>query len=380
MCPPQSALPKALMASILPRNTSQGIVYHARVRIKGAPAQSSVHKRRTDAVKWAQSVEVAMREHRFFPSSTVLRHTVAEAIDRYVEELPLRGMRDERNRRRHLTWWRDELGCTLLADLSPDSIGLARDKLARSAAVNKKAAAKSKPRPRAPATVNRYLAALSHVLTVARKEWRWITRSPMADVTKAREPSGRVRYLSRAELVRLREACTASRSVVLELVVQLALTTGMRKGEILNLRWHDVDLERAQLTLQHTKNGERRTVPLIAQTCEMLRLRKPEHVEAARLLFPARQGTRPAEITHAWKKALQRAQIDDFRFHDLRHTAASYLAMAGCTSLEIADVLGHKTLQMVKRYSHLSTEHTRQSLERLGAVVLSRPAVDIAAS
>ena len=90
------------MASVLPRNTAHGIVYRARVRIRGTPTQSSVHKCRTDAVRWAKSVEMAVSERRFFPSSTASRHTLADAIDRYVAELPLRGLRDERNRRRHL--------------------------------------------------------------------------------------------------------------------------------------------------------------------------------------------------------------------------------------------------------------------------------------
>ena len=363
------------MASILPRKTSLGIVYHARVRIQGAPPQSSVHKRRTDAVKWAQSVEVAVRERRYFPSSVALRHTLADAIDRYLKDLPLRALRDERNRRRHLAWWHTELGGTLLSDLTPDSIGQARDKLARpfpppsTKAGNKKA--------RAPATVNRYLAALSHVLSVARKEWRWIARSPMADVQKAREPGGRVRYLSREELARLREACRLSPNTALDLVVLLALTTAMRKGEILNLRWRDVDLEQGHATVQQAKNGERRTVPLIVQTWEILQSRKPDPAQLtpATLVFPGRQVHRPACVAHAWKNAVRQAKIEDFRFHDLRHTAASYLAMTGCTSLEIAEVLGHKTLQMVKRYSHLSTEHTRRSLERLGAAVLEGGAI-----
>ena len=227
-------------------------------------------------------------------------------------------------------------------------------------------------RPRAPATVNRYLAALSHVLSVARKEWRWITRSPMADVRKAREPRGRLRYLSREELARLRQVCHESPHPALELVVLLALTTGMRKGEILHLRWRDLDLEHGHITVQQTKNGERRTVPLIAQTWEMLQLRMPDPVQltSATFVFAGQKADRPICVVHAWKNAVRQAKIEDFRFHDLRHTAASYLAMAGSTSLEIAEVLGHKTLQMVKPYSHLSTEHTRRSLERLGAALL----------
>ena len=98
------------MASIRPRKTSLGTVYHVRVRIKGAPAQSSVHRTLTHAKQWAQATEAAIRERRFFPQCEAARHTVAEAIDRYLHDLPLRSLRQERNRRRQLLWWRYELG------------------------------------------------------------------------------------------------------------------------------------------------------------------------------------------------------------------------------------------------------------------------------
>ena len=115
---------------------------------------------------------------------------------------------------------------------------------------------------RSPSTVVRYFAAFSHALTIAMKEWGWIEDSPMRRVTKPREPSGRVRFLSDNERSALLYVCRESSNPLLYPVVVLALSTGMRQGEIMNLRWENVDLFKGKITLHQTKNGERRTVPL----------------------------------------------------------------------------------------------------------------------
>ena len=156
------------------------------------------------------------------------------------------------------------------------------------------------------------------------------------------------------------------------MVVVLALATGARRGELLRLRWPDVDLKRGTLTFQETKNGERRAVPLTGQalayepTCEGTAL-------DTALVFPDATGKRPLGIREAFEGAVERAGIVDFRFHDLRHTFASYLAMNGATLAEIAEVLGHKTLAMVKRYAHLSEAHTRGVVERMNRAVFGEP-------
>jgi integrase len=183
-------------------------------------------------------------------------------------------------------------------------------------------------------------------------------------VSKEKESPGRVRYLDDDERARLLDACRASALPSLHLVVLLALTTGMRRGEILGLRWQDVDLERRVAVLHNTKNGDRRSVPIVPEVADLLR----EHGRVRRLdsdrLFPGNDG-RPVDIDAAWYAALDAAKIKDFRFHDLRHTAASYLAMSGATVPELAAVLGHRSLQMVRRYAHLSDQHVGAVVERM---------------
>ena len=138
----------------------------------------------------------------------------------------------------------------------------------------------------------------------------------------------------------------------------LALSTGARFSELMNLRWSDVDMDRGLAYLHETKNNERRAIPIVGLALEKLRaLSKVRRIDTD-LLFPREDGKKPMTIQKPWRNVLEEAKIEDFRFHDLRHSCASYLAMNGASLAEIAAVLGHKTLAMVKRYSHLSEQHT----------------------
>ena len=131
----------------------------------------------------------------------------------------------------------------------------------------------------------------------------------------------------------------------------------MRRGEILNLKWSDIDLDRGVILLQTTKNGERRFVPLVGIALDLLKS-KNTNQSTNSLVFPASHSPlKPIDIRSAWETTLRKAEIFNFRFHDLRHTTASYLAMNQASLLEIGILLGHKTVQMTKRYAHLSNTH-----------------------
>ncbi len=150
-----------------------------------------------------------------------------------------------------MKWWPENIGYLSLADVTSDIIVEQRDKLAQG---------KTSRGDRTNATVNRYLAILSHLFTVSVKEWRWSHENPVLNVTRLKEPRGRVRFLSDDERVRLLEVCKQSESEYLYVVVVLALATGARKMEILGLKWQDVDLIRGVVTLHETKNGETRSI------------------------------------------------------------------------------------------------------------------------
>ncbi|MCI0459691.1 MAG: site-specific integrase, partial [Gemmataceae bacterium] len=206
-------------------------------------------------------------------------------------------------------------------------------------------------------------------LNIAVVEWGWLDSSPLRRVRRLREPRGRVRWLDEAERQRLLAACAASANRLLLPVVIVALSTGARKQELLSLTWRDVDLRRERLLLHQTKTDAPRSVPLTGQAlAEIQALAKVRRIDTA-LVFPRRDGRAPLDLRYAWQQALGQAGLEDFRFHDLRHTCASYLAMHGASLVEIAEVLGHTTLQMVKRYAHLSEAHTAGVVARMNAAI-----------
>ncbi len=128
--------------------------------------------------------------------------------------------------------------------------------------------------------------------------------------------------------------------------------------EILNLIWSDIDFERQVIILHETKNGERRVLPVQGFALSLMKAHAKVRNLHCDYVFPSKKKCQPIDIRTSWENALAKSKIEDFRFHDLRHSAASYLAMNGASLAEIAEVLGHKTLQMVKRYAHLSEAHT----------------------
>jgi len=353
------------MATITKRTDSTGATsYRVEIRLKGAPRQSETFTRLTDARKWAQATEAAIREGRHFGTVEAKRHSVADLIDRYTRDV-LRGKKPATRDAQtpQFAWWRERIGDRTLADCTPALIAECRDALAGTVSERRKTTL-------SPATVNRYLAALSHAFTVAMKEWGWIDANPLVKVSKPKEPRGRVRFLDDDERERLLQACRESASPDLYPAVMLALSTGARQQEILGLRWTQVDLFRRVATLHETKNGERRVLPLAGPALELLRERSKVRRLDTDLVFLGRTRTpKPVDLRSPFETALKRARIEDFRWHDLRHSTASYLAMNGASLAEIAEVLGHKTLAMVKRYAHLSEAHTAGVVERMNAAI-----------
>lgn len=358
------------MATIRVYDGKKGRRYSAQLRI-GSHTESKTFSTRTAAKEWAKRREVELKEKPYLAASEAHKHILAEAIDRYLSDyLPRKSASMQSGQTRQLAWWKDNYGDLPLTLIQAPMLVEARDILART------------PKQRgggtlSPATVNRHLAAMSIVLSLAHREWHWISVNPMEGVSKLKEDNARTRCLDdkggQSELVRLLDACRVSESEHLYPVVLLALTTGGRAQEVLGLRWQDVDFAAGTVTFVHTKNGDIRTVGLADEVAELLRSRRGI---GAGLVFPGRKNPdKPADIRSAWETALRRAGIGDFRFHDLRHSAASYLAMEGATLAELAGVLGHRTLAMVKRYSHLSPDHVAKVSTRIAGRIAAKTGV-----
>jgi integrase len=333
--------------------------WRVRVRKLSGPALTKSFARKIDAQEWARSIEHKLDVGEHVPSSEARKRTLADAIDRYLTvTLPrAKHRKNASEQTRLLNWWRAELGTRPLVNITPAVVAEIRDSLTRT---------RSRGKPLSGATINRRITALSAVLSIAVKEYGWLAKNPVANVTRLEDSKGRERFLSEPERRTLLEECDASDCAPLASLVRLALATGARKGELMGLQWTGVDLDRRTVRFLDTKNGESRMVPLAATAIKVLKDWRRNRVPAG-AVFPY-----PLTLIDvAWREARDKAKLHDVRFHDLRHSAASYLAMSGASLMDIAAILGHKTLAMVKRYSHLSEQHTAAAIARMAKKFLA---------
>lgn len=347
------------MATIEPRSLKDGTKrYRVRVRLQGELPRTKTFKRLTDAKAWAAKVESDLGHGAYVPTALERRRTLRELIGKYRDEyLPTRGIRDEAKQRSLLAWWDESYGHLTLDRLKPEAIAEAR----RSLQTRKKRDGE----PLSGATVNRHLAALSAVCKWAWKELRWLPSNPVLDVSKAPEGEGIVRFLSDSERKALLKACRESSDPNIQTAVTLALATGARYSNIRNLTWDDVDRKAWRVRFVETKNGRPRFVPLIGPAQEVLAAQFKRDPTQRGWVFKGAHDESPADLDRPWRKVRDAAKLEDFRFHDLRHTTASYLTMNGASLAEVAEALGHRTLVMAKRYSHQTGEHVRSTLERI---------------
>lgn len=213
-------------------------------------------------------------------------------------------------------------------------------------------------------SINHRINMLKHSLKLAR-EWGYIRHNPVADLKRLREPAGRLRYLQPDELRRLLDELPD----YLRPIVLVAANTGVRLGEILSLRWEHVNLGQRVVTLTRTKNGDPRGVPLNATVMgvfrELARERMRQELKSPYVFTNPLTGDRWIYIGRAFTTAVERAGLKDFRFHDLRHTAASWMVMSGVDLLTVSEILGHKDTRMTRRYSHLSPVHLQGAVAKL---------------
>jgi integrase len=221
-----------------------------------------------------------------------------------------------------------------------------------------------------PGTINRHITILKHMFTKA-AEWDMVEEEVSKRVHKVKlleEQNARLRYLAKDECDRLIEACDKH----LKPIVITALHTGMRKGEILNLKWDNVDLKHGFILLDRTKNGERREIP-ISETVKNVLQAIVRRLDVSYIFYEASSGSPYRNVQRSFNSALKRAKIRDFRFHDLRHTFASHLVMAGVDLTTIRELLGHKTLTMTLRYAHLAPSHKVKAMELLNETLTGTP-------
>jgi integrase len=363
------------MAAIRERRKANGsIVYHVQVRQAGFPSRTASFKTRRLAERWATTVEAEMIEGRHFRTAESRRRTIADAIERYIaDELPKK--RDGNMHRACLPWWKEKIGTLKLADVTPAVLVEYRGKLARETYTRANPKAKrtslkegeqATKYTRSNSSVNRYLACLSHVFTVARKEWHWIAHNPFDGVSKLRESRGRVRYLNDEERARL--LAETAKDSTLHTFVIVALSTAARAGELLRLQWRDVDLKEGRLMFRKTKNDQPRAVWLHGEALRLLK----EHAKVRQLhvheVFPG-AGKGMYDYKKPFATAVKAGRITDFRFHDVRHSAATYLAMEGASEQQLRAIGGWRS-GVVSRYVHIASTDAKDVLAKMNKKIL----------
>ena len=217
-----------------------------------------------------------------------------------------------------------------------------------------------------PATLERELCLMRRAFNLAVREWEWVSDNPVLRVSKERFNNQIDRWLSLEEEEGLFNACPEW----LRKIVVFALNTGMRQGEILDLQWPNVDLFRKTVAIMKSKNGEKRTIPINQKVLEVLiPLSKVRHIKNSHV-FSSQAGTRleKRNLLRAFYQAIEKAEVQNFRFHDLRHTFATRLVQSGIDIYTVAKLLGHKDIRMTQRYAHHSTESLRGGVEVLDRI------------
>lgn len=333
--------------------------WKAIIRKQGWPITSKTFRTKRDATDWARSAEDEMVRGVYISRAGAERLTVKEAVQRYLKEVtPTKKpttQRSEKITAEHLTGF---LGKYSMAALSSDLVASYRD--------HRVAIGKSNN------TVRIELAMLSNLFTVAIQEWGLgLTHNPVAAIRKPSPGKGRDRRLNADEETRLLEAVEKYSNPMLCWIVRIAIETGMRQSEILNLRKGQVDLKSRVVRLADTKNNSARTVPLTAAATSALKsaVANPLRPKDCDLVFfgePGKDGERrPYQFTKIWADIKETLGISNLHFHDLRHEAVSRLVECGLSDQEVASISGHKSMQMLRRYTHLRAEDLVTKLDRL---------------
>lgn len=349
---------RVLMAITITSKPSKtkGIRYRAKVNVTGQQHTKTFSTKKA-AQKWATQTQTDLNRAKGY-----------DRYDRPFRELTQAYLHDEPkglDKKKHqLEYWCSRIGYLKMYEITTPIISRETKRLRK----QKTSAGKQY----APATVVRYLAALSHCFNWGIEDG-WLVTNPASAVTRPTENNKRDRWLNAEELPKLLEATKASRNPQLHNITMLALLTAMRQGEILSAKWED--LSKDNLRIPVTKNKTVRLVPLTAQISEVFNKQQrwaSKQPHSSSYIFPRiSQQTHQlldepiASIRTAWLKAVETAGIPDFRFHDLRHTASSYMVMTGVSGKVTASTMGYLSPDAADRYQHVSEIHHKEALTKM---------------
>jgi len=333
------------------------VTYGAQVRVTGFKPVFRSFPVKSELITWRDELTKELRAQRkqgnVRPDATTATLTTLNTDYLADPETLLLGDFDDR--KRQLDWWTAEYGHVKVLEFGVLHIRQGRNALltgkGRLGSGRSKAGAGL---PRQNGTVGRYLAAQRAAWNWARNSGYGLASRPWPTGVMLSEPKARVRYLSDEELMALQTAAAAN-GPVMSKAITVAITTGARQAELFGLTWGDVDFEHGAVRFIKTKNGEARSVHLPRIAIEALLALKPEKIDPAAPVFLTPEGGKLTvnRANTQWKRIREAAGLKNFRWHDLRHTCASFLAQNGATLLEIGAVLGHQSADITMKYAHL---------------------------
>jgi integrase len=306
-------------------------------------------------------------EGKWFAMHAHADKTLADLLDKYLKEYatPNKAASSVKGDEAMIKEMKEFFGNTLLQDVTPSLVSGFKTKC--------------REKGLSPATINHRRTLLRHAFNLAIKEWQWCSENPVERVSRERVSNGRDRWLTLEEEASLLKCCVLHPTLKenkegstywLQEVVIFALNTGMRQDEILSLEWRNADLFRKTVLVVKSKNGEKRTIPMNQKVFDLLKAKAKERKNDDKFVFASEAGTKilRRNLMRAFYHARDRAKIDDFTFHDLRHTFATRLAQSGVDLYKIQKLLGHKTITMTQRYSHHCPESLRSGVEVLDKI------------
>ena len=315
--------------------------WEASIEKKGFPRISRTFDTKSEAEIWAATVESEIGRGVFISRKEAENTTLSEALDRYEREISSSKKGHRREKTRISVWKTHPLAKRFLASIRGSDMASYRDERMKAGYASN--------------TIRLELAIISHLFEIARKEWgmEGLT-NPVKSIRMPSPPAGRDRRLQPGELEKILE----SLSEEMGQVVRFALETAMRRGEIAGMTWDMVDLKKRTVMLPDTKNGQKKIVPLSSVALTILKDRL-----STRRIDEEVWNIGLDAISQNFANACQKAGISGLHFHDLRHEATSRLFENGFNPMEVSAITGHKTLQMLKRYTHLKAEDLAERMK-----------------
>lgn len=333
----------------------RGGKWQVQVRLNGSPPLSRTFTTKADGQLWARTVE-SEADRRGLPLGLKLLDSTSlgDILTRYGQEVTPRKRGAVREGMAIRVLLRAPIAKVQLSALTVARVAQYRD--LRLSLVK-------------PSTVCRELLLYQHALKVAKNVWGIPLReNPFALVDKPKISDGRTRRLESGEWEALREACARSRNPFILPMVEFGIETAMRRGEVLRLRWCDVDTGKRTLHIPEAKNGYARTIPLTNRALNIIAAIAKNNNSTEAHVFPTTEDA----IKMAWRRVIMRAKLRDFRYHDLRHEAITRFFEMGLTIPEVAVISGHRDTKMLMRYTHIRAEDIGRKLAGIADESLRR--------